>query len=138
MATLGDIRENPVMVATRNLDWGYPPGRTPSVGKPSTLNLLRDFFAPDIDRAQGESVGCLKRTDPTSMAKVRFRIVTKGRSGVDAVTWPGSSCFYADRLAPHPTEPCRSTMFHQGRATVRGMTWFWPRKPSTDRPILPH
>lgn len=69
------------------------------------MELLRDVFVPDIDWAQEEAVGCLKRTDPTSTAKGPLPHPHEGPAGVHAVTWPGSSCFDADRLAPDPAEP---------------------------------
>jgi ubiquinone/menaquinone biosynthesis C-methylase UbiE len=43
------------------------------------MKLLRDFCGPDIDRVQEEFLGCLKRADHTSVAKVYCCIATKER-----------------------------------------------------------
>lgn len=44
------------------------------------MKLLRDFCGPDIDQVQEEFLGCLKRADHTSAAKVYCCIATKERT----------------------------------------------------------
>ena len=44
------------------------------------MKLLRDFCGPDIDQVQEEFLGCLKRADHTSAAKIYCCIATKERT----------------------------------------------------------